>query len=966
MFSVKIFDERAATLVVGIAGSGKTAMLIDAVADSAKSGQPLNSTPVFAVSRQAAQVLRTKILDAVGKTQRDPQVTTMHAWAQGLMQRFTPGDREPLKVLTAPEQEFRLRELIAGYQFDWPQEFRQAVKTKAFVRQLRAFLARVRQHSLDASDLITRGGNFVALGQFFEHYLDVLDAEGVIDYSELIHRSRILITQEAGQVLAGELKTIYVDDFQELDQAQVSLLADLHSFGIGVVAFTNPNTSVFRFRGADPRSAIDFDEVFNGHTRRIELTESKRAKPQLARVFSSVASRLDYRGQIVQQAHPALGNDVEAVVVKDPNSYICSRLRLAHCRGVAWHDMAVISRAGGAAVSQLARLLTSSGVPVHAAGDELALAQEVSVRALITVLEAGLARFDGQEIHDSIWQTMLTGPIGGMTTLELRTGKEDGKIRLNKLLDKIAEGISSGNDTASLLWRIWSFSNWPDRLRTTALSASDESDRANRDLDAVIALFDAAERTKLGGKRGVKQLLDEISSQQIAADTSRESDSAQLGVNVLTTHRAVAKTWPLVVVTGLEEGTWPRLLPPPDLFDDPISISQQICAERRAFLLAITRASEKLIVVGTQDEEAGIKPSRFLSELEVDINTPNQEPLANLDSLVARLRDSAADTVLSSGLRNQAIALLADLKSQTDSLGRPLVPAADPMNWWKIAKFSDEALPKTPTARSIRLSGTDLDALLACPRQWFLGRKVRAETPTNSSALVGTLIHQLAQDSAKDGLSYEELATRLENSWHEIDFDAAWLSEVEHESALASLRRLVDWHSRRKDEHLLGTEVPFFVEVSIAGQPIQLVGKVDRLEVDSSGALRIIDYKTAKKPPTKKEVHALGQLGVYQLAAKNGAFSALTTSTRLADALLVYLRVADTKTDLPKVMVQPSLDAHPQIVGEEETSPTWVEARLAKAAEIVRDQDYRAITGKQCSYCAYAADCPAKITLEER
>lgn len=966
MFCVKIFDERAATLVVGVAGSGKTAMLIDAVADSAKGGQPLNSTPVFAVSRQAAQRLRTQILAAVGKTQRDPQVTTMHAWAQGLMQRFMPSDQEPLKVLTAPEQEFRLRELIAGYQFDWPPEYRQAVTTRAFVRQLRAFLALVRQQGLDASDLIASGGNFVALGQFFEHYLDILDAEGVIDYSELIHRSRILITQEAGQVLAGELKTIYVDDFQELDQAQVRLLADLHSFGIGVVAFTNPNTSVFRFRGADPRSAIDFDEIFNGNTRRIELTENKRAKPQLAKVFSSVASRLDYRGQIVQQARPALGNDVEAVVVKDPDSYICSRLRLAHCRGVAWQDMAVISRAGGAAVSRLARLLSSSGVPVHAAGDELALAQEASVRALITVLEAGLARFEGREIHDSIWQTILTGPIGDMTTLELRAGEEDGKLRLNKLLDQIAQGISSGNDTASLLWQIWSFSNWPDRLRTTALSASDESDRANRDLDAVIALFDAAERTRLGGTRGVKQLLDEISSQQIAADTSRESDLAQLGVNVLTTHRAVARTWPLVVVTGLEEGAWPRLLPPLDLFNDPISISQQICAERRAFLLAITRASEKLIVVGTQDEDAGVKPSRFISELEVDIYTPSQEPLANLDSLVAKLRESAADRALSSGLRNRAIALLADLKSQTDSLGSPLVPGADPMNWWKVAKLSDEAFTKTPTVRPITLSGTDLDALLACPRQWFLGRKVRAETPTNASALVGTLIHQLAQDSAKDGLSYQELVKRLEDSWREIDFDAPWLSKVEHDSALASLRRLVDWHSSRKDEHLLGTEVPFLVEILVEGQPIQLVGKVDRLEADSNGALRIIDYKTAKKAPTKNEVQALGQLGIYQLAAKNGAFSKLTASTSLADALLVYLRVEDAKTTLPKVMIQPSLDARPQIVGQEDSAPTWVEAHLAKAAEIVRGQDYRAITGKQCSYCAYAADCPAKITLGKR
>ena len=165
---------------------------------------------------------------------------------------------------------------------------------------------------------------------------------------------------------------------------------------------------------------------------------------------------------------------------------------------------------------------------------------------------------------------------------------------------------------------------------------------ADADLDAVVALFDAAERFTARLPHGSTRLfLDSPAGQEIAGDTLAERAPHGDAVAVLTAHRAKGLEWDLVVVAGVQEGTWPdlrqrgSLLGMDELVDvvagrEPGEISpggevsavaataRLVADERRLFDVAVTRARRELVVtaVGAADSEE--QPSRFLAELAGD------------------------------------------------------------------------------------------------------------------------------------------------------------------------------------------------------------------------------------------------------------------------------------------------------------------------------------------------------------
>ncbi len=162
-------------LVVGPPGSGKTTVVAAAAAlelgqRGAGEPQPL----VLTFGRRAASQLRNRVARAISRTISPPWVTTVHAFCLWLLRRAAaPGEAEP-RLLTAPEQEFRVRELLTGRgPGAWPSDVHQAVGTRAFARQVRAAVARVRQLGMDPDDVVAAGrgagrDEWVSVGRFFK------------------------------------------------------------------------------------------------------------------------------------------------------------------------------------------------------------------------------------------------------------------------------------------------------------------------------------------------------------------------------------------------------------------------------------------------------------------------------------------------------------------------------------------------------------------------------------------------------------------------------------------------------------------------------------------------------------------------------------------------------------------------------------------------------------------------------
>ncbi|MGH3311251.1 MAG: ATP-dependent helicase, partial [Streptomyces sp.] len=269
-------------LVLAGPGTGKTTTLVEAVAERVRAGADPERILVLTFSRKAAVELRDRMaarMAALPERTSAPQATTFHSYCYALVRAHQDADlfAEPLRLLSGPEQDLYIRELLAGQlalekegraRTGWPDELRACLTTRGFADEVRAVLARSRELGLgpDAlSAFARRTGrpDWGAAAGFLAEYLDVLDAQGVLDYAELVHRA--VLFAECPDVTAGlrdRYDAVYVDEYQDTDPAQVRLLQALAGGGRPLVVFGDPDQSIYTFRGADVNGILDFPGTF--------------------------------------------------------------------------------------------------------------------------------------------------------------------------------------------------------------------------------------------------------------------------------------------------------------------------------------------------------------------------------------------------------------------------------------------------------------------------------------------------------------------------------------------------------------------------------------------------------------------------------------------------------------------------------------------------------------------------------
>ncbi|MEU0739516.1 UvrD-helicase domain-containing protein [Streptomyces sp. NPDC006134] len=553
-----------------------------------------------------------------------------------------------------------------------------------------------------------------------------------------------------------------------------------------------------------------------------------------------------------------------------------------------------------------------------------------------------------------------------------------GAQRLGALLRTARERLAAGGTAEEALWDLWEGTPWPGRLERAARRGGAAGRNADRDLDAVCALFATAARAEeRTGGRGALNFLEEIEAQDIAADTLTRRALRPEAVRLMTAHRAKGLQWRLVVVAGVQEGLWPDLRRRGSLLEadrigrdglaEPLTPGALLAEERRLFYVAATRARERLVVTAVKaPADDGDQPSRFLAELGVepkDVTGRPRRPLS-VAALVAELRATTVDPHASDALREAAAHRLARLAALADEDGRPLVPAAHPYRWWGMFEPTESKVPLRDRDKPVVLSGSALEQLArTCALQWFLGREVKADAPATAAQGFGNVVHVLADEvaSGRTPADLDVLMERLDSVWNALAFDAPWKSAQEKENARLALERFLKWHvdanGARAGRRPVATEHDFDVTLEAGDYEVRIRGQMDRVETDGEGRAYVVDFKTGKQAPSAADVARHPQLAVYQLAVREGAVDDVFDGVRPepGGAELVQLRLGAAKKDggetLPKVQAQQALEGE---AGE------WVGELLATAAGKVLDERFTPATGQHCTHCAFRASCSAR------
>lgn len=329
---------------------------------------------------------------------------------------------------------------------------------------------------------------------------------------------------------------------------------------------------------------------------------------------------------------------------------------------------------------------------------------------------------------------------------------------VGRAVHRIAAVLSAGrkalarpeSTSTEVLWALWEASGLEKTWVAQSRGAGPDADAAHRNLDAMIGLFEAADRfdEQMRGA-GAEQFLDFIDAQDLPMDTLAARGVRQDAVEILTPALAAGQSWRTVYVCGLQEGTWPNTtvrgsllstgdltdlcdarlrqraqqaeqqageqpVPPARIRSYPERVRDTRHDELRMFAVAATRASTRLVLtaVRNDDEAPGeffdfVLPTDAVSD-STDVPITRVRRPATLRSLVAELRRTLVEESLNAMRAEDA------QQKDTQQNGAPMHSAPE-----------EEAL--TPEASAYRLDAAsrtlarlaNAQAPGAAPDEWW-------------------------------------------------------------------------------------------------------------------------------------------------------------------------------------------------------------------------------------------------------
>ena len=610
-------------------------------------------------------------------------------------------------------------------------------------------------------------------------------------------------------------------------------------------------------------------------------------------------------------------------------------------------------------------------------------------------------------------------------------------------------------DVEALLWAAWNASERAEAWRATALLPSASSVRtllseaAEHDLDVVTTLFKRAEVwAERHPGQDASSFLAELDAEVLPSDSVAPQGRRPEGVAVMTPAGCAGQEWELVVVVGLERDRWPDLrlrdsLTRTGLLVDAVTgrlttdtaapgegsggsgavaaaRAQVRADERRMLIMALSRASRRLLLTATADAEHA--PSPFLTEIArsagIALTDADGAPLLTPDTgdltlrgLVGELRHAAIcgnlETATDAERRRgrAAVDLLADLARQG-------VPGADPATWIGATGPTSTA-PLIAAGERIRVSPSDVEGLAACPLKWFLTRS-GGSAPASDAQALGSLVHAVAERAESEHLRGPALREAFEERLTDLGYPATWQGSLAADRARAMIERLDAYLA---DCDALGVradvEQPVRADVDIplsvlspavrqrAGLripakggnavPVTISGRIDRLEhlgglsgddledstdPDRKGTVRVIDLKTGQRVP--KDVQRHPQLATYRLALSSqgldvvgGALVLLgkEPSKRSGDGYVLAPPGAalDPSPAAPepaeKAACEPAEEpGDAEANGAADSSEEyWAEDLVAAAAVAGVGPQIEARTGEHCRTCRVKDSCPVQV-----
>jgi DNA helicase II / ATP-dependent DNA helicase PcrA len=632
-------------LILAGAGSGKTRVITHRIAYliGAHGVAPWQIL-ALTFTNKASEEMRSRVEKLLGASSQEIWVSTFHAACARMLRR----DIERLGrhtrsfvILDAADQSSLIKECLRELNISPDRYAPQAIAGR---------ISRLKNQLVTAEQFAAGAQNFgfeEAVRRVYQLYQKKLVEQNALDFDDLLMQT-VQLFEEVPEVLRyyqQKFRYILVDEYQDTNHAQYRIIRLLTAEHRNLCVVGDDDQSIYGWRGADISNILSFERDYPDCAV-VKLEENYRSTQSILKAAGEVIDKNTARKGKRLWTQREAGEKLTYFEAADETreaaliGQMIRRLRLS--AGWDYRDVAIFYRTN-AQSRAIEDALRMEGIPYQIVGglkfyerkevkDLLAYLRmtvnprdSVSLRRVINVPPRGIGKVTVDKIaaHAELRGIPLYDAAGEMLATGLLSGAAAGKVKQFYSLVEDLRGLATTSSVAELIRELIRRTNFLDQYGTTG---EDEMRRQNIQ-EVITAADDFEERAQ---DASLASFLDQTA---LIADQDTLIDDAGRVV-LMTLHTSKGLEFPVVFVSGMEDGIFPHRR----AFEDASELEE----ERRLCYVGMTRAKDRLFLTAAvrrriYGTELYNPPSMFLQDIPPELLHAERAPRQGIAGRQARV-----------------------------------------------------------------------------------------------------------------------------------------------------------------------------------------------------------------------------------------------------------------------------------------------------------------------------------------
>jgi DNA helicase-2/ATP-dependent DNA helicase PcrA len=636
-----VIHTKGPLLVLAGAGSGKTRVITYKFAYLVKSLKiPSNAILTMTFTNKAADEMKQRIGNLLNRNAKGMWIGTFHSLCNKILRKEieTLGYKSNFVIYDEDDTCSLIRSILKEFKIH--EALYKGISSK--ITSLKASLVGPKKFLAITNNNEDHYGFDEKFARVYVRYQDEMKKNNALDFDDLIMHS-VELFEKHPVILKkyhNDFPYIMIDEFQDTNVAQYKLAKLLSGKQMNICAVGDDDQSIYRFRGADVKNILSFEKDYP-KAKIIRLEQNYRSTQNILNAAGEIIIQNPVRKHKKLWTEKDIGEKVFYCITNDEREearYIARSIRELYLKGKhSYDDFAVLYRVNLQSRA-LEEALRESGLPCKVIGG-VSFYQRKEVKDAISYVRVINNPYDSISM-----KRIINSPPRGIGTATINRIENESRKKDKSFFETMKQMATSNEGTATATKeKLSSFVKLLEKLISYKPS----------DVSALLQqIIEKSGYKEWVGEERRKNLMELLSSAE-GKDLKTFLDGAALfstidepheknSVSLMTLHSAKGLEFPVVFITGIEDGILPHF--------HTVKSPEELQEERRLFYVGMTRAQDLLILSSArkrrlysmmQKQEA----SRFLSELPEDCylcieKKPRKEMITHTVKIPPSLIDS--------------------------------------------------------------------------------------------------------------------------------------------------------------------------------------------------------------------------------------------------------------------------------------------------------------------------------------